>query len=92
MGDGTGCDNMTCIIVVFNRSSSGNKRAADELDVGDVIPAEKRLKLDSDADLGGGEGNGTRTAEEKADNVDSTTTATWSDLNDSKLEFDFDSD
>lgn len=37
MGDGTGCDNMTCIVVTFSKNAKPNKRprspvAAEEAD------------------------------------------------------------
>jgi len=42
-GDGTGCDNMTCVIVVFKDLTSGaassrssHKRRADDVDADDV--------------------------------------------------------
>ncbi|XP_053394815.1 protein phosphatase 1G-like isoform X2 [Mercenaria mercenaria] len=48
MGDGTGCDNMTCIIIVFNKSLQNLKRDSDNLDVStseDTHP-EKRPRLE----------------------------------------------
>lgn len=55
MGDGTGCDNMTCIIVVLNRpSTTGTKRNCDHLDTStteEQLP-EKRTKLDEPSESG----------------------------------------
>ena len=47
MGDGTGCDNMTCIIIVLNKSSH-LKRECDNLDVStsDEAQPEKRARLE----------------------------------------------
>lgn len=44
LGDGTGCDNMTCIIVTFDQmwNNNQNKRAADQLDG----QPEKRAKVE----------------------------------------------
>jgi hypothetical protein len=50
MGDGTGCDNMTCIIIVLNKSSQNLKRDFDNLDssVSDEVQAEKRARVDGE--------------------------------------------
>ena len=51
-GDGTGCDNMTAIIVLFNSESSGatehndKKRKQQATDIPDGDLAEKRIKTD----------------------------------------------
>ncbi|XP_060085955.1 probable protein phosphatase CG10417 [Ylistrum balloti] len=44
LGDGTGCDNMTCIIVTFDQmwNNNQNKRSADQLDG----QPEKRVKVE----------------------------------------------
>ena len=50
MGDGTGCDNMTCIIIVLNKSSQNLKRDSDNLDTSasDEVQAEKRARVDKE--------------------------------------------
>ncbi|XP_052776689.1 probable protein phosphatase CG10417 [Mya arenaria] len=60
MGDGTGCDNMTCIIIVFKAPARSSKRPATEIDHGDreAEPAEKRARTDNETqqtDGGSGE-------------------------------------
>ena len=50
-GDGTGCDNMTAIIVLFNASGGATehndkKRKQQERDTPDGELAEKRIKTD----------------------------------------------
>ena len=64
MGDGTGCDNMTAVIVKFkpgfvtvknvitNGSTNGSKAAEDNGSKEDEEPASKRQKLDCDASEG----------------------------------------
>ncbi|KAL4236539.1 Protein phosphatase 1G [Mactra antiquata] len=53
MGDGTGCDNMTCIIVVFNKTHNSNKRDKDDLDVStsDEQQPEKRARVDEETPM-----------------------------------------
>ncbi|XP_062585498.1 probable protein phosphatase CG10417 [Saccostrea cucullata] len=46
-GDGTGCDNMTCIIVNF-KENLNNKRNSSTLDTSIEGQPEKRPKLDVD--------------------------------------------
>ena len=51
-GDGTGCDNMTAIVVLFDSESRGatehndKKRKQEEADIPDGDVAEKRTKTD----------------------------------------------
>ena len=64
MGDGTGCDNMTAVIVKFkpgfvtvknvitNGSTNGSKAAEDNGSKEDGEPVSKRQKLDCDASEG----------------------------------------
>ncbi|KAB7507124.1 putative protein phosphatase [Armadillidium nasatum] len=52
-GDGTGCDNMTCIIVKFSNSVSVSEKVKrpyeeNELEKSDSSPQDKRRKLDTD--------------------------------------------
>jgi protein phosphatase 1G len=51
-GDGTGCDNMTCIIVKFHfkgtLSSASKKRSADLEDSERDDMASKKCKIDSE--------------------------------------------
>ncbi|RXG63746.1 Protein phosphatase 1G [Armadillidium vulgare] len=52
-GDGTGCDNMTCIIVKFSNSVSASEKVKrpyeeNELEKNDSSPQDKRRKLDTD--------------------------------------------
>ena len=51
-GDGTGCDNMTCIVIVFNKSlqdkidtSAGQKRSPSE---GEQLPEPDNKRQKSD--------------------------------------------
>lgn len=50
MGDGTGCDNMTCIIVVFNKVQNSCKRDNEDLDVSasDEQQPEKRARVEEE--------------------------------------------
>jgi len=52
MGDGTGCDNMTCIIVRFDSlpamSGSGKRSKADDGEEAAEAPSGKRQRLDGD--------------------------------------------
>ena len=53
-GDGTGCDNMTCIIIVLQpNEAEPHKRCASEMDsctsTEEEGVAEKRTKLESDS-------------------------------------------
>ncbi|KAK3092100.1 hypothetical protein FSP39_025155 [Pinctada imbricata] len=54
-GDGTGCDNMTCVIVDFEKmwSSSQNKRTVSDLESSVEMenPPEKRCKVSEDAEV-----------------------------------------
>lgn len=49
MGDGTGCDNMTCIIILFNKSSN-SKRDSEDLDksTSDEQQPEKRARVEEE--------------------------------------------
>ena len=52
MGDGTGCDNMTCIIVTFGDRQKA-KRERDENEVETSEPMNKRVRVSDDGnDLG----------------------------------------
>ncbi|XP_063701615.1 uncharacterized protein LOC134831738 [Culicoides brevitarsis] len=82
MGDGTGCDNMTAIIVKFNKnvpvesggaSTTTTKRAADEVAVPDDSPstapsASKRAKVDEESELSSS--NSVTTAADQAPIID----------------------
>lgn len=47
LGDGTGCDNMTCIIVTFSNSNKGSaKRTSEEAGNEDLRQDDKKLKCD----------------------------------------------
>lgn len=55
-GDGTGCDNMTCIIVTFNKSQDdpsvqNNKRCANEMEScsSDEKLGEKKAKVEPES-------------------------------------------
>ena len=54
MGDGTGCDNMTCVIVVLHKSPSSTscKRNSDELESSEEQHPEKRAKVDGETSDG----------------------------------------
>lgn len=53
MGDGTGCDNMTCIVVHLNATENGKRKQADnEADVSSEVSGErdsKRVRTQNDS-------------------------------------------